>query len=166
MASTMLDLKFGQVSLLGTGSVLGILGFGLVLLSSSVALPGAPFRLGTFLVGMGEGLFSVGTMHMAMSLKDNSQHGIALGAWGAVAATSEGVALALSGFLRDGLNVLVGGGSVPAAWRGPALSYNLIYGAEIVLLVATLVSLRLLVRMVQQGDVVRQEKLEFADLPA
>ena len=165
LASTMLGLKFGQISLLGTGTALGVLGFLLVLVSSSVALPEAPFRLGTFLIGMGEGLFSVGTMHLAMSLKDASQHGIALGAWGAVAATSEGLALALSGFARDALEVPVEPGALVAAWRGPAVSYNMVYGAEVLLLLLTLASLPWLVRKVRREDVVPRE-LALADLPA
>jgi BCD family chlorophyll transporter-like MFS transporter len=165
MAPTMLGLRVGQVSLLGVGSVLGVAGFLLVLVSVTVALPEAPFRIGTFLVGMGEGLFSVGTMHLAMSLKDSSQHGIALGAWGAVAATSEGLALAVSGFARDGLDVLVSRGALLATWRGPAVSYNLVYGAEVLLLLLTLASLPWLVRKVRREDVVRRD-LALADLPA
>ena len=42
------------------------------------------FRLGAFLIGAGGGLFSVGTLTMAMDLQIGDSAGMALGAWGAV----------------------------------------------------------------------------------
>ena len=57
----------------------------------------------------------MGTLSTAMSLRDPSQHGIALGAWGAVFATAEGSSFALSGVLKDWLSHLVANGTLSGA---------------------------------------------------
>ena len=43
----------------------------------------------------------------AMALKDHHEHGMALGAWGAVFATAEGLALAVSGIIYAALVSMV-----------------------------------------------------------
>ena len=46
-------------------------------------------------MGLGGGLFSVGTMTAVMELSQDGNSGIALGAWGAVQATTAGVGLSV-----------------------------------------------------------------------
>ena len=53
------------------------------------------------MIGLGGGLFAVGTLTHAMGLDDSGLNGLAIGAWGAVQATAAGVAIAMGGALRD-----------------------------------------------------------------
>jgi BCD family chlorophyll transporter-like MFS transporter len=168
LASTMLSMRMTQVVVCAWGAVVGLLGFGLVLLAGNVANGAGLFRGGAFYIGLGEGLFCIGTLHLAMSLKDAEQHGIALGAWGAVFATAEGLALTLSGFMRDGVKVLGARGELPSWLVGTAAGYEVVYTMEIVLLVLTLLSLRALVG-VGRGSVhteQSQQPFGLADVPA
>ncbi|MCU0648034.1 MAG: PucC family protein [Gemmatimonadaceae bacterium] len=168
LASTMLDLRMGQVAVCGWGVVVGLLGFGLVMLAANVSSGAGLFRGGAFYIGLGEGLFCIGTLHLAMSLKNAEQHGIALGAWGAVFATAEGLALALSGFMRDGVRELAS----RSEWSGwlsrPAAGYEVVYALEVVLLVLTFVSLRGLTAAARDEVVESEAQQPFglADLPA
>jgi BCD family chlorophyll transporter-like MFS transporter len=126
--------------LAAAGIVVGVLGFSLVIFAAPLASP-TLFRFGTLLIGLGDGLFSVGTLTAAMGLRDNPQHGIALGAWGAVVATSDGLALAASGLLRDGISQLAERGVLGTALQGEAVPYSVVYHLEIALLFAALVAL-------------------------
>jgi hypothetical protein len=78
-----------------------------------------------------------------MNLAPRDQTGLALGAWGAVQASAAGTAIALGGIIRD-----VVAGIAPDTAFGAAVGYDLVYGIEIVLLVATLVTMVPLMRRV------------------
>ena len=52
--------------------------------------------MGTCLIGLGGGLFAVGTLMATMSLAGQDHAGLALGAWGAAQATAAGLAVALA----------------------------------------------------------------------
>jgi BCD family chlorophyll transporter-like MFS transporter len=168
LASTMLGLRMTQVSVCAWGALVGILGFGLVTLAANVGHGAGLFRGGAFYIGLGEGLFCIGTLHLAMSLKEVDQHGIALGAWGAVFATAEGLALTLSGFVRDGVRLLAERGDLPPLFRGASAGYEVVYLFEVVLLVLTLFSLRGLVDASRQEGREEQAQQPFglADVPA
>ncbi|HJL42481.1 MAG TPA: PucC family protein [Myxococcales bacterium LLY-WYZ-16_1] len=116
-----------------TGALLGVPGFGLILLASGTSMM-APFLIGNFLIGFGGALFGHGTLTATMNRAPESQAGLALGAWGSVQATAAGLAMALSGVLRDVVNAVVpsDGTSVQA------VGYEAVYGLEIVLLVVTI----------------------------
>jgi BCD family chlorophyll transporter-like MFS transporter len=86
-------------------------------------------------------LFSHGTLTATMNLAPPEQAGLALGAWGAVQATTAGVAVALGGILRD----LVSAASV-AQGHGPAGGYIVVYSLEVLLLLVTLAVMAPLVR--------------------
>jgi len=118
------------------GALIGIPGFGLVIFAATVDSP-LVFRIGTALLGLGTGLFSVGTLTAAMGLAETGHAGLALGAWGAVQATCQGVAIALGGSMRDLFSGWMAGGSLIA----PSLAYRLVYGIEIALLLAALVAI-------------------------
>jgi BCD family chlorophyll transporter-like MFS transporter len=127
------------------GLLAGIAAFVAVIFApvvGSVAL----FRTGSFAIGFGGGLFSVGMLTAAMLLAETGMGGLALGAWGAVQATAAGVATAFSGTLRDSVSVLAGNGRLGEAVTGPAAAYGFVYHIEIFLLFATLVAVGPLVR--------------------
>ncbi|NVO06632.1 MAG: PucC family protein [Rhodoferax sp.] len=96
---------------------------------ASAPLHSAPlFAAGTFLIGMGAGMFGHGTLTATMNLAPKDQAGLALGAWGAVQATCAGVAMAFGGVLRDGV----------ASWTDSATGYATVYTLEVLLLCTTL----------------------------
>jgi BCD family chlorophyll transporter-like MFS transporter len=104
------------------------------------------FRAGTVLIGFGAGLFSVGTLNAAMALAEGGQGGLALGAWGAVQASTAGAAIALGGVLRDAVAGLAAAGALGPALTSPAAGYGAVYHLEIVLLFATLAAIGPLAR--------------------
>jgi MFS transporter, BCD family, chlorophyll transporter len=127
------------------GALIGIPGFASVILaapSHSVLL----FFFGTFLIGFGGGLLSHGTLTATMNHAPEKQRGLALGAWGAVQASSAGFAVAFGGIARD---IIAGmsGRDLFGRWAiGPATGYSLVYSLEIVLLAVTLLSMIPLIR--------------------
>lgn len=131
--------------LAGFGALVGVAAFAAVVfaapLDSTLLL-----RIGTTLIGLGGGLFSVGTLTAAMGLAEGGQSGLALGAWGAVQATSAGAAIAIGGALRDLISSLADQGLLGPALTGPAVGYGAVYHLEIALLFATLVVIGPLVR--------------------
>lgn len=135
--------------LAGIGGVTGIFAFLLVLFAGplrSVIL----LQVGATLIGLGGGLFSVGTLIAAMAISDeealDGRTGLALGAWGAVQATSAGVSIAIGAFARDLVSSLAQAGRLGPTLADPTTGYAFVYLIEIVLLLATLVSLGPLVR--------------------
>jgi BCD family chlorophyll transporter-like MFS transporter len=127
------------------GAMIGVVAFSLVVFAAPLAST-ALFRTGVTLIGLGGGLFAVGTLTTAMGGRSGSGAGLALGAWGAVQATAAGVATALGGALRDGTSALAMSGALGPALRDPATGYSVVYHLEIGLLFATLVAIGPLVR--------------------
>ena len=119
------------------GVLIGVAAFAAVIMAAAMDSAWV-FRSGAALIGFGGGLFSVGTLIAAMSLSAGEHSGLALGAWGAVQATASGVAIAVGGALRDLVVGVAGGGALGVAMSGPAVGYAVVYGLEIVLLLATL----------------------------
>jgi BCD family chlorophyll transporter-like MFS transporter len=165
LSAKMLEGGLDAIRLAAIGIAIGIVAFATVVFAGplhSVTV----FRLGTFLIGMGEGFFGVGTLSAAMGLKDEAQHGIALGAWGAVFATSEGLALASSGVVKDGVARMMHLGMLSPGMEDPSVPYSVVYHIEIAVLFATLIALGPLVSMVRAGAIRRQQQFGLADLPA
>ena len=151
--------------LTAVGALVGAAGFAGVVFAAPLA-SALLFRVATGLIGFGEGLFAVGTLTFAMNLPDSEQHGIALGAWGAVFAVSEGLALALSGLLYDFMEPLARAGRLGSALSAPSVPYSVIYHAEVALLFVTLVALGPLVAPLgAQRRVSRQKAFGLAELP-
>ncbi len=135
--------------LAGFGGVAGIGAFLLVLFAGplhSVLL----LEVGATFIGLGGGLFSVGTLTAAMAISDtealDGRTGLALGAWGAVQATCSGLAIAIGAFARDLISSAAVAGRLGSTLAGPSTGYISVYAFEIVLLFATLVALGPLVR--------------------
>jgi MFS transporter, BCD family, chlorophyll transporter len=123
------------------GAWVGIPAFLAVSMSAPLNAPWL-FGLGALLIGFGGGLFSHGTLTSTMNLAPKEQTGLALGAWGAVQATAAGASVAIGGILRD----LVAGYTSRYTTLGPATGYIVVYGVEILLMIATLVTLVPLIR--------------------
>ena len=115
------------------GMVIGVFAFAFVILSDPLGSPFL-FRIGAVLIGLGGGLFSVGTLTAAMELGEGGGSGLALGAWGAVQATAAGGAVMIGGAIRDGVGALADAGHLGEALQGPAVGYSAVYHIEIALL--------------------------------
>jgi len=120
--------------------VLGLPAFAAVIFAAP-ADAGWLFRIGAFGIGMGGGLFAVGTLLAAMRLEEGRLVGLALGAWGAVQALSSGLSMFFGGALRDVVSSLATQGVLGAALAQPATGYSVVYHLEILLLFITLVAI-------------------------
>jgi MFS transporter, BCD family, chlorophyll transporter len=145
------------------GAVIGLFAFAAVMLAAPMDAP-LLFRIGVLMIGFGGGFFSVGTLAGAMARERNGESGLALGAWGAVQATSAGIAIALGGAIRDGVTSLAVHGSLGPALAGASTGYGAVYQIEILLLFATLVAIGPLVR---SGNDIRRSETDysFAEFP-
>ena len=154
--------------LAGFGGVAGIAAFLLVLFAGplhSVAL----LSVGATIIGLGGGLFSVGTLTAAMAISDDEsldgRTGLALGAWGAVQATCTGLAIALGAFARDLVSSAGTAGDLGSVLSGPVTGYAFVYCFEIILLVATLIALGPLVRRVAPDPVPAGARFGLQEFP-
>jgi BCD family chlorophyll transporter-like MFS transporter len=124
----------------GLGGIAGLFALTAVLFAAPLN-SGLLLAVGAAGIGLGAGLFLVGTLTAAMALAQGGRSGLALGAWGAVQASAAGAAIALGGLVRD----LVGGVAMSGSF-GPTLAYSAtgygaVYLSELVLLLATLIVL-------------------------
>ena len=86
------------IRLAAYGAVVGVFAFAAVIMAGafdSLTL----FAAGTLLIGIGNGLFAVGTLTAAMLLAGTATAGLVIGTWGAVQATALGCAVFLGGAL-------------------------------------------------------------------
>lgn len=164
LASRQLTRGTDPYRISGIGALIGIFAFAFVILSAPVGSPWL-FRLGTFLIGFGTGLFSVGTLTAAMGMAQGGESGLALGAWGAVQATAAGLAIALGGALRDLFSAIAAQGLLGSTLTGPAIGYGAVYLIEIVLLFATLAAVRPLVGTSTEGRRPASSSFGLAEFP-
>lgn len=150
--------------LAGFGALLGIFAFAMIILSAPLEA-GALFRVGVFALGLGGGLYSVCTLTAVMALADGDNTGIALGAWGAVQATSAGIAVALGGALRDGLAHLSTSGALGPAMTGPEAAYGIVYHIEILLLFISMAAIGPLARHSAARPGQKMESFELKAFP-
>jgi MFS transporter, BCD family, chlorophyll transporter len=144
--------------------VLGLPAFAAVIVSAPADAPWM-FRCGTALIGFGGGLFAVGMLTAAMALEHRDHVGLALGAWGAVQATSAGLAIALGGALRDGVSTLATHGAFGEALVSNVTGYSFVYHLELYLLFAALIAIGPLVRSFGPASREPGAKFGLADLP-
>lgn len=145
-ASRVLGRGADPYRMAGIGALVGIPAF--VAVIAAAPIQSAPlFTAGTFLIGLGAGLFGHGTLTATMQSAPKEQVGLALGAWGAVQATAAGLAMAIGGVVRD-LVVAMGdaGTFFGREFAGAATGYVVVYIIELILLVATLVCMAPLVK--------------------
>jgi BCD family chlorophyll transporter-like MFS transporter len=140
LASKVLSKGFDPFKMASLGALVGIPAFMAVILSSPLH-SGWVFASGVLLIGFGAGLFGHGTLTATMNLAPPGQSGLALGAWGAVQATAGGFAVAIGGIIRDITDTLYGAPN----------GYNFVYSIEILLLVATMISMAPLTRKMPES---------------
>ena len=131
--------------LAAAGALIGLFAFCAVIFSSPLDLPPL-FAAGVFLVGLGGGLFLLGTLSDAMGRVVGGMSGLALGAWGAVQALAAGCAIALAGIVRHVIGTLATAGAFGPAINSPAAGYLAVYEIELLLLFITLIAIGPLVR--------------------
>jgi MFS transporter, BCD family, chlorophyll transporter len=102
MASRWLGAGARPVDMAIYGLMAGVPAFGLIVWSS-MQLSVPTLLTGTLLTGFGAGLFGHGTLTATMRSAPREQIGLSLGAWGAVQATSAGLAIAIGGVVRDAI---------------------------------------------------------------
>ncbi len=140
LAAHALAREVNACRLAGYGALIGIGGFvGVLAAAPFASLP--TFACGVALIGLGGGLFAMGTLTAAMQIDAGGMNGMTLGAWGAVQATAAGLGIALGGALRDVFGNLALQGALGPALDGPASGYQIVYQIEIVLLFATLAAI-------------------------
>ena len=153
LASRVLSRGADPFRMASFGALIGIPAFLAVILAAPLSanpmagqMPAGAllFGTGTAFIGFGAGLFGHGTLTATMNLAPPSQTGLALGAWGAVQASAAGLAIALGGIIRD-----VTASAASPDTLGAAMAYDLVYGIEIALLCATLVTMIPLIRRVR-----------------
>lgn len=119
------------------GALGGIVAFVAILLSGVFGSPLA-LQVGALLIGAGGGFFLVGTLTSAMDLHTSERNGLAMGAWGAVQATSMGVAVLAGGLIRDGAMMLGASGHLGSGLEGAGIGYMIVFQLEIVALFAAM----------------------------
>jgi BCD family chlorophyll transporter-like MFS transporter len=164
LSARVLNRRIGACVLGGMGALVGLLAFAMVIFSAplhSVLL----FKMGVLLVGLGSGLFSVAMLVNAMTYGDARLSGMALGAWGAVQATSAGLAMALGGVLRDGVDALAISGRLGEALQSNVTGYSFVYHLEMYLLLTVLIALGPMARRGMQRQSRVATRFGLAELP-
>ena len=139
-AARALARGFDPHRLTAGGALIGIAAFAMVVFSAPLS-SAALLCVGVAGIGLGGGMFAIGTLIATMNLALPGKAGLALGAWGAVQASAAGVAILLSGALRDGIGALAMSGRLGQGMVGQATGYSFVWHIEIGLLFATLVAL-------------------------
>jgi MFS transporter, BCD family, chlorophyll transporter len=145
LAGRLLALGWNPMRLSALGVVAGLPAFSAVIFSAPMEAAWL-FRCGALGIGLGGGLFAVGTLYTAMRLEGPRHIGLALGAWGAVQSTGAGLAMFAGGALRDLATGLGAAGGFAHAIATPSFGYSVVYHLELLLLFVTLVALGPLVR--------------------
>ena len=140
LASRVLGRGYDAFRMAMWGTLVGLPAFAAVIIAAP-AQSMLLFGVGTALIGFGAGLFGHGTLTATMRSATDDQTGLALGAWGAVQATAAGVAVALGGIIRDVIHAVF-----PQFQPEQGVGYVTVYSLELVLLVATLVTMIPLLR--------------------
>lgn len=146
------------------GLIIGIPAFSAVVFADPL-MSLTLFRLGTFFIGFGGGLFAVGTLLAAMLLTQDHGSGLALGAWGAVQAASAGSAILAGGLLRDAVTSLGLSGYLGAGFETPSIGYSFVYHLEIGLLFLTLIVIGPMVRLTRRSEGENAARFGLTELP-
>jgi BCD family chlorophyll transporter-like MFS transporter len=147
----MLARGWDPLRLAGAGLVVGINAFLLVLFAGPFAAP-LMLYAGATGIGLGLGLFSVGTLMEAMSIAKTETAGLALGAWGAVQASCAGAGIAIGGLMRDGVAAWIGSGEGAVSLATRATGYSTVYTLEIALLLVGMAAIGPLVGQNRRSD--------------
>jgi BCD family chlorophyll transporter-like MFS transporter len=146
------------------GLLIGIAAFSGVIFASPLGLDGL-FYGGAAGVGLGGGLFAVGTMLAAMGVSKRADSGILVGAWSAVQATAIGVSLLLGGVIKNAVNMLALDGALGTAMDTAATGYLVVYHLEIGLLFVCLAVLGPLTGHRYRQDSGNDMRFGLAEMP-
>ncbi len=146
LASRVLSRGADPFRMASIGALVGIPAF-LMVIGAAPIRSVELFTVGVTMIGFGAGLFSHGTLTATMQFAPKDQIGLALGSWGAVQATAAGLGAALGGVIRD----LVSRAAITGPWQPQASGYIAVYGLEVALLVATIVTMVPLLRKRVEG---------------
>jgi BCD family chlorophyll transporter-like MFS transporter len=164
LSARQLSRQADPYRLAALGAFIGLFAFAAVIFAAPTD-SAALFCLGTFAVGVGGGLFSIGTLSAAMGLEQEHSRGLVLGAWGAAQATAAGLGIAIGGALRDITAMLAQSGSLGTVLTAPATGYAVVYQFEIGLLFMTLIALGPLVK-IRQPDRSPTHSFGLAEFPS
>lgn len=164
LAARTLAAGIDPYRLAGLGLVSGLVAFPCVIFAGAVDAPGL-FRFGTVLIGFGGGLFAVSTLTIAMELEEGAHHGLAVGIWGAVQASAAGLAIAVGGGVKDGVEALASTGALGPGFADPSAAYNAVYHIEVALLFATLIAIGPLVRSAAAARPTPSTRFGLAEFP-
>ncbi len=146
------------------GALAGLPAFSAVIFAAPLDA-GWLFRAGALGIGLGGGLFAVGTLFAAMRMEEGGFVGLALGAWGAVQSTAAGLAMFFGGALRDVVSGLSSEGALGVALASPATGYSAVYHVEMLLLFVTLIAIGPIVGRGSRAVPEAPLNLKLADLP-
>ncbi len=163
-AARMLSRGVDASRVAALGALAGLPAFAMVIFSAPLDAPNL-FRAGAFLIGVGGGLFSVGTLTMAMNLQTGDDAGLALGAWGAVQATAAGASVAAGGVIKDIVGTLATSGWLGESLVSDVTGYSFVYHLEMYLLFAVLVAVGPLVRHTRPAHPAQQQRFGLAEFP-
>jgi MFS transporter, BCD family, chlorophyll transporter len=150
LASHLLGRGGDPIQWTRNAAVLGIPAFIAVLVAGPLDLLPL-FLVGNVLIGVGAAIFSHSTLTATMNRAPKDQIGLALGSWGAVQATAAGLAIALSGAVRDGFQFVFGSRISVGGMDPVATGYLAVFGLEIVFLLVTLAATLPLLRARRDG---------------
>jgi len=145
IASSVLGRGANPYRMAQNGALIGLPAFALVIVADPLGITSL-FLIGNFLIGFGAALFGHGTLTATMNRAPKSQAGLALGAWGAVQATAAGLAVALSGAIRDLVTYFAARTGGMFGLTELEVGYFSVYGLEILLLLVTIVASLPLIR--------------------
>jgi BCD family chlorophyll transporter-like MFS transporter len=146
------------------GALIGLPAFACVIFSAPLNST-LLFQTGATLIGFGGGLFAVGMLLSAMAMTDSLHAGMVLGAWGAVQATATGIAMALSGVIRDVVGHLAEQGMLGEALVSPVTGYSVVFHIEMYMLFCVLIALGPLVSRKRQTNASKDTRFGLAELP-
>jgi BCD family chlorophyll transporter-like MFS transporter len=163
-AARLLSRGIDATRVAALGALAGLPAFAMVIFSAPLDAPHL-FRAGAFLIGVGGGLFSVGTLTMAMDLQTGDDAGLALGAWGAVQATAAGASVAAGGIIKDAVGALASAGWLGDSLMSEVTGYSFVYHLEMYLLFAVLIAVGPLARRARPAEPERRQRFGLAEFP-
>ena len=164
LSARLLSRGMDACRLAALGALIGLPAFACIIFSAPLQAAWL-FQTGATLIGFGGGLFSVGMLLSAMAMTNQLHAGMVLGAWGAVQATANGLAMAVGGVTRDVVANLAEQGLLGEALTSPVTGYSVVFHIEMYMLFSVLIALGPLVSRKRQAPASNANRLGLAELP-